>query len=144
MTIASTIARVLLGLLFVLAGVVPFVFPAPPPPPGLPGTVSHALFASHWMQFVGFVQFLIGISFLSNRFVPVALIMLAAFLYNSFAFHLGTSPALLWLPLLVTVLWLLVALPYRALFAPIFVAKPVPLRNPIREAFRGDATTKAH
>jgi hypothetical protein len=76
------------------------------------------------MLFVGFAQFLIGISFLSNRFVPIALIMMAAFLYNSFAFHLGTSPALLPLPVLATGLWLLVALPYRALFAPIFAAKP--------------------
>lgn len=125
MIIASTIARILLGLLFVIAGLVPFVFPSPPPQPGLAGAVNHALFASHWMLFVGFAQLLIGISFLSNRFVPVALIMMAAFLYNSFAFHLGTSPALLPLPLLGTALWLLVALRYRALFAPIFAAKPV-------------------
>jgi putative oxidoreductase len=127
MIIASTIARILLGLLFVFAGLVPFVFPSPPPQPGLAGIVNHALFASHWMLFVGFAQLLIGISFLSNRFVPIALIIMAAFLYNSFAFHLGTSPALLPLPLLATVLWLLVALRYRALFAPIFAAKPEPL-----------------
>jgi putative oxidoreductase len=126
--IASTIARILLGLAFVLAGLVPFVFPSPPPQPGMAGIVNHALFASHWMLFVGFAQLLIGISFLSNRFVPVALIMMAAFLYNSFAFHLGTSPALLPLPILATGLWLLVALQYRALFAPIFAAKPEPLR----------------
>ena len=127
MIVASTIARILLGVLFLLAGLVPFVFPSPPPQPGLAGAVSHALFASHWMLFVGFAQFLIGISFLSNRFVPVALIIMAAFLYNSFAFHLTTSPALLPLPIVVTVLSLLIALPYRALFAPIFAAKPVPL-----------------
>ena len=123
MTIASTIARIVLGLFFFVAGLVPFVFPSPPPQPGLAGTVFHALFASHWMLFVGFAQLLIGISFLSNRFVPVALIALAAFLYNSFAVHLGTSPALLPLPIVATVLGLLVAWPYRALFAPIFVAK---------------------
>ena len=124
MNIASTIARILLGVFFLLAGLVPFVFPSPPPQPGLAGEVSHALFASHWMQFVGFAQFLIGLSFLTNRYVPVALIMLAAFLYNSFAFHIGTSPPLLILPIVGTALWLLVALRYRALFAPIFAAKP--------------------
>ncbi|HEY2476170.1 MAG TPA: hypothetical protein VGI19_15385 [Candidatus Cybelea sp.] len=127
MTIASTIARILLGLFFVFAGLVPFVFPTPPPQPGMAGMVFHAMFASHWMMFVGFAQFLIGISFLSNRFVPVGLIMLAAFLYNSFAVHIVTSPALLPIPLLVTALGILVALPYRALFAPIFAAKPEPL-----------------
>ena len=75
-------------------------------------TVNHALYASHWMLFVGFAQLLIGISFLSNRFVPVALIMMAAFLYNSFAYHVTTSPALLALPLLATALSFLVV-PYR-------------------------------
>jgi hypothetical protein len=125
MNIASTIARILLGLVFLCVGLVPFVFPSPPPQPGLVGTVTQALFASHWMLFVGFAQLLIGISFLTNRFVPIALIMLAAFLYNSFAFHIGTSPALLPLPLVAAALGLLVALPYRELFAPIFAAKPV-------------------
>lgn len=141
MIIASTIARILLGLFFVFVGLVPFVFPAPPQQPGMAGTVFHALFASHWMLFVGFAQLLIGISFLSNRFVPVALIMLAAFLYNSFAVHLLTSPALLPVPILVTALWLLVALPYRALFAAIFVAKPEPLRSE-KGAKVGDAPSQ--
>lgn len=123
MIIASTIARVLLGVLFALAGTVPFVFGSPPQQPGLLGIVNHALYASHWVLFVGFVQVLIGISFLSNRFVPVALIMMAAFLYNSFAYHLATSPIALPIWLLVTVLWLLIALQYRTLFAPVFAAK---------------------
>ncbi|HEX3370528.1 MAG TPA: hypothetical protein VHS56_13185 [Candidatus Cybelea sp.] len=124
MIIASTIARILLGLMFFAAGLVPFIFASPPPQPGMAGIVNHALFASHWMLFVGFAQALMGIFYLSNRFVPVALIMTAAFLYNSFAFHLATSPMLLPLPILGTVLWLLIGLRYRALFAPIFAAKP--------------------
>lgn len=137
MTIASTVARILLGLLFVVLGLVPFIFTSPPPQPGLAGIVNHALFESHWMLFVGFAQIVSGLAFLSNRFVPVALIITAAFLYNSYAFHLGTSQALLPLPLFATVLWLLIALPYRALFAPIFAAKPEtvgPQKGAIRDA----------
>lgn len=124
MIIAATVARILLGVLFVFAGISAFVFPPPPPQPGMAGLVNQALYASHWMLFVGFVQLLIGISFLTNRFVPVALIMMAAFLYNSFVYHLLTSPMLLPIWLLATILWLLVALPYRALFAPVFAPKP--------------------
>lgn len=117
MIVASTLARILLGLLFAFGGIAPFVFGSPPPQPGLPGAVNHALFASHWILFVAFVQLFIGISFLSNRFVPVA-------------YHLATSPTVLPLWFAGTVLWLLVALPYRALFAPIFAAKPPPVTSP--------------
>jgi hypothetical protein len=124
MIIASNIARILLGLLFGFAGIAGFVSGSPPPQPGIAGVVNNALYDSHWMWFIAFVQLLIAISFLTNRFVPVALIMLAAFLYNSFAYHLLTSPALLPIWFVVTVLWLIVALRYRGLFAPIFEARP--------------------
>ena len=124
MIVASTIARIALGLLFAFGGIVPFVIGSPPPQPGMAGLVNHALYASHWILFVSFVQLLIAISLLSNRFVPVALVMMAAFLYNSFAYHLATSPWALSLWFVGTVLWLLIALRYRALFAPIFAAKP--------------------
>jgi hypothetical protein len=42
--------------------------------------------------------------------------MLAAFLYNSFAFHLTMAQSSLWAPVVVFALWLLVAMKYRQLF----------------------------
>lgn len=129
MILASKIARILLGLWFGLAGIAGFVFSSPPPQPGIAGVVNNALYGSHWMWFIAFVQVLIAVSFLTNRFVPVALIMLAAFLYNSFAYHLITSPMLLPLWFGATALWLVVALRYRGVFAPIFKAQ-VPMDEP--------------
>jgi uncharacterized membrane protein YphA (DoxX/SURF4 family) len=114
MNIAATIARILLGLLFVLAGIMPFVMSSPPPQPGLAGTFNDVFFHSHWAQFIGAAQLVIGILLLANRFVPVALIMLAAFLYNSFAFHLTMAPQALPAPLAVLVLWLLIVTQYRS------------------------------
>jgi putative oxidoreductase len=61
-----------------------------------------------------------GSLLLANRFVPVALIVLAGFLYNSFAFHLTMMPIAIPAPIIATVLWVIVALKYRSLFAPIF------------------------
>ena len=122
MLIASTIARILIGLLFAVAGVMD-VLVAPAPQPGLMGIVTDALSQSHWLWFVGAAQLTIGVLMLVNRFVPVALIMLAAFLYNSFAFHLMVAPLSVFAPIVVTALWLLVALRYRSLFTPIFAAK---------------------
>lgn len=116
MNIAATIARILLGLLFALAGIMAFVLTAPPHEPGLAGTFNQVYFQSHWSLFVGAAQLVIGVLLLINRYVPIALIMLAAFLYNSFAFHITMAPGALFAPAIVLALWVLVALKYRAVF----------------------------
>ncbi len=123
MNIAATIARILLGLLFVFAGASAF-FMTPPPVPGMAGTFNDVFAHSHWQWFVAAAQIAIGVLLLINRFVPLALIMLAAFLYNSFAFHITMMPAALPAPLIVLVLWTIVALKYRAVFAPLLKATP--------------------
>lgn len=124
MNIATTGARLLLGLLFTFAGASTFFMSSPPPQPGLAGAFNDVFFKSHWVLFVSAAQLILGVLLLINRFVPVALIMLAAFLYNSFAFHLTMAQSSLFAPVMVFALWLLVALKYRGLFAPIFAATP--------------------
>ncbi|HKU67740.1 MAG TPA: hypothetical protein VJP85_08190 [Candidatus Baltobacteraceae bacterium] len=123
MNIAAVVARLLLGIMFTVAGATAFLITTPPPLPGLAGTFNDAFTHSHWSMFVGGAQLVIGVLFLANRFVPVALIMLAAFLYNSFAFHITMMPSGLFGPVIVTPLWLLVSLQYRPLFAPLFAAR---------------------
>lgn len=119
MNIAVTIARIILGLLFTFAGVMAFVLSSPPPQPGLAGTFNEVFVHSHWALFVGAAQLVIGVLLLVNRYVPIALIMLAAFLYNSFAFHITMAPGALFAPVIVLALWLLIALKYRSAFAPL-------------------------
>lgn len=125
MNIATTGARLLLGLLFTFAGAAAFFMGSPPPQPGLAGTFNDVFFQSHWVWFVSAAQLILGVLLLVNRFVPVALIMLAAFLYNSFAFHITMSQSAIFAPVIVFVLWFLVSWKYRALFAPIFASTPV-------------------
>jgi len=117
MNTVTTIARILLGLLFTFAGVLPFIMTGPPPQPGLAGTFNAVFFQSHWVLFVGAAQVVIGVLLLVNHFVPIALIMLAAFLYNSFAFHATMAPSALPAPFIVLVLWLIVAAQYRSRLA---------------------------
>lgn len=88
--------------------------------PGLAGAFSEVFYHSHWAMFVGAIQILIGLAFLANRFVPLALVMLAGFLYNSFAFHITMMPAGLPGPAIAVVLGYIVARPYRAVFTPLF------------------------
>ena len=59
----------------------------------------------------------------------VALIIVAAFLYDSYAFHITMMPIGIGAPIVATILWLLVALQYRDVFAPIFRAKSADARN---------------
>ncbi|MBV8490025.1 MAG: hypothetical protein JO199_05785 [Candidatus Eremiobacteraeota bacterium] len=124
MNVIRLIARLLAGLLFTFAGIMGFLITTPPALPGYAGTLNQVAYESHWVLFIAVAQIAIGAALLSNRYVPVALIILAAFLYNSFAFHITMALSGLWAPIVVTALWLLIAWPYRTLFAPIFAAKP--------------------
>lgn len=119
MNTAALIARILIGLLFTFAGSMTFVMGSPPPQPGLAGAFNHAYFASHFSLFIAAAQLLIGVLLLANRYVPIALIMLAAFLYNSFAYHITMAPSAIVAPIIVLGLWLLVALKYRSVFLPL-------------------------
>ncbi len=69
------------------------------------------------MQLIG------GLLLLSGRFVPLALTLLAAALYNILAFHLTLAPASIPPALVACVLWVLVFLQYRRSFKDILSAK---------------------
>ncbi|HTU80543.1 MAG TPA: hypothetical protein VMF61_00345 [Candidatus Acidoferrales bacterium] len=124
MNIVTTIARLLLGLLFVAAGLMAFVMTAPMPEPGLAGAFNDAFVRSHYAMFVGAAQLVLGVLLLVDRFVPVALIVLAAFLYNSFAFHATMLPVGLPVAAIVALLWFAVSWSYRRAFAALFTARP--------------------
>jgi hypothetical protein len=124
MSVVSVIARILLGLLFTLAGVMPLFVGNPPPMPGLVGVMNSGFYQSHWMYAISFAQFVAGVLLLANRYVPVALIILAAFMYNSLAFHSLLMPSTLPIPVVVVALWFIACLPYRAHFAVLFTAQP--------------------
>lgn len=128
MKIASTIARYLLGLMFAVFGLNGFLSFIPQPPPANPIALQFliAVGASHFAAFFFAVQLIAGLLLLSGYFVPLALTMLAAELYNILAFHLTMSPGIA--PALVaSVLWVLVFLQYRESFQRILAPKPVAL-----------------
>lgn len=124
MKIAVLIARILLGLLFVFSGSFAFIPFTPPPQPGLAGQFQDVFFASHWVKFVEVVQLIAGLLLLANRYVPLALVALAAVLANILFFHLSMQPQGIVPGLIATALWFLVAWWHRASFAPLLAAKP--------------------
>jgi hypothetical protein len=122
--IVTTATRLLLGAGLAFGGGSMYFFGNPPPEPGLAGQFDAVFFASHYALFVGAVQLAIGVLLLLNRFVPVALVMLAAFVYNSFAFHATMAPSSLWAPFVLIALALPTALRHRAAFAAFLSAAP--------------------
>jgi len=136
MKIASTIARYLLGLMFVIFGLNGFLnfIHQPPPPNPLAIQFFVAVGASHFAAFFFALQFIGGLLLLSGFYVPLALTVLAAELYNILAFHLTLAPASIAPALLASVLWVLVFLEYRSSFAGILTARPaLPETNPVLE-----------
>jgi putative oxidoreductase len=126
MKIASTVARYLLGLMFTVFGLNGFLqfIHQPPPPNPLAMQFLVAVSASHFAAFFFAVQVLGGLLLLFGFFVPLALTLLAAVLYNILAFHLTMAPGSIAPALVACVLWILVFVQYRESFSGIFSAKP--------------------
>lgn len=121
MKIASTIARYLLGLIFLTFGLNGFLHFIPmPPPTGVAAQFFGALFVSRYYVVIFLLQVVAGVLLLVNRYVPLALTVLGAILFNILCFHIFMAPAGLPLAVVVTVLWFLTVSPVRSAFAGIF------------------------
>ena len=124
MKITTLIARILLGLLFLVFGLNGFLHLIPmPPPTGLAAQYMGALYVSHYLVFIFLVQVIGGALLLANRFVPLALILLGPVLVNILLFHSFMAPAGLPLALVTTVLWGLVFYAVRRAFAGVFIQR---------------------
>jgi uncharacterized membrane protein YphA (DoxX/SURF4 family) len=121
MKIATLIARILLGLVFVVFGANFFLhfIPQPPPPPGLAGDYVKVFAASGYMYVVGVLQLLSGLLLLIGRFVPLALTVLAAMIFNILVFHILMAPEGLPIAIVVAVLDVFLIWSYRDRFAGI-------------------------
>jgi len=121
MKIASLIARLLLGLIFLVFGLNGFLqFIHMPPPTGVAAQFFGAIFASHYYVVIFAVQVLGGLLLLVNRFVPLALVILGPVIVNIFFFHTLMAPAGLPLAIVVVILWTIVAIRNKQHFAGLF------------------------
>jgi uncharacterized membrane protein YphA (DoxX/SURF4 family) len=121
MKIATIIARVLLGLIFVFFGSNAFLhfLPMPPLPQGVAGLYLKAFFESGYVYVIGGMQVIGGLLLLIGRFVPLGLTILAAIIFNIWAFHVLMAPEGFPPALVVTLLELFLLWSYRESFAGI-------------------------
>lgn len=124
MKTAYSIARILLGLLFLVFGLNGFLHFIPmPPPTGIAGQYVGSLFVSHYLTAVFLLELAGGILLIINRFIPVALSLLGPVLVNILLFHCLMAPEGLPLALVATALWAIVFWRVRRAFAGIFQAE---------------------
>ena len=122
MKIAALISRLLLGLIFVVFGLNGFLnFIHMPPPTGVAAQFFGAIFASHYYVVIFGIQVIGGLLLLLNRFVPLALVLLAPVIVNIFFFHTLMAPSGLPLAIVVVILWAILALRNKQHLAGIFV-----------------------
>jgi putative oxidoreductase len=111
MKIAETIARVLLGLVFVVFGSNAFLnFIHPPPMSGPAGDFINAMITTGYVKVVGFCQVAGGLLLLIGRFVPLGLTLLGPVIVNILCYHIflsheGWQPAAIVAALALFLLW---------------------------------------
>ena len=125
MKIVTLIARILLGLIFVVFGLNGFLnfLSMGPMPTGLAGQFIGALFVSHYYWVIAALQVVGGVLLLVNRFVPLALVLLGPIIVNILCYHVFLNHAGAPLAIVVTVLWFIVFYANRQHFAGIFVQR---------------------
>jgi putative oxidoreductase len=121
MKTASTIARYLGGVIFLVFGLNGFLNFIPlPPPGGIAGQFMGALYASHYLWVIFAFQLVAGMLLLVNLYVPFAVAMLAPVIVNILSFHVLMAPSGLPLALFVAVLWAVIFVDVRPAFAALF------------------------
>jgi uncharacterized membrane protein YphA (DoxX/SURF4 family) len=125
MKIAALIARILLGLMFVVFGLNGFLhfIPMGPMPTGTAGEFAGALMASHYMYVVSALQVAGGILLLVGRYVPMGLTILGPVIVNILLFHILMAPKGIPTAIVVTILWAIVAYRNKQYFSGLFVQR---------------------
>ena len=125
MKIVILIARILLGLIFVVFGLNGFLnfISMGPMPSGLAGQFVGALALSHYFWVVAALQVAGGALLLVNRFVPLGLVLLGPVIVNIVLYHVFLNPSGAVLAIVVVILWGIVFYGHRQYFSGIFVPR---------------------
>ena len=124
MKILTLVARILLGLIFVVFGLNGFLnFIKGPMPSGLAGQFIGALVASHYFWVVAALQVAGGALLLVGRFVPLGLVLLGPVIVNIILYHVFMNLSGIVLPIVVVVLWFIVFYAHRQYFSGIFAQR---------------------
>jgi uncharacterized membrane protein YphA (DoxX/SURF4 family) len=122
------IARVLMGIAFLIFGLNGFLnfIPAPKDMPQDILSVMGAMAKGGFFTVVSAAEVLVAVLLLINRFVPLALALIAPIIVGILTFHIALQPATIAPGLVVAALELYLAWSYRKAFGPMLAPKMSP------------------
>jgi uncharacterized membrane protein YphA (DoxX/SURF4 family) len=127
--VATTItsARLLFGLAFFVFGLDGFLHyipqPTTPPPEGAMSLGLALMKSGYLFQLIKGTELLAGALLLANRFVPLALALLAPVILNIVAFHVFLAPEGLIIAIVLLAFEIALAWAYRSAYRPMLAAK---------------------
>jgi putative oxidoreductase len=118
-------ARILLGLIFLIFGLNGILHLIRLPAPTGDAAAWYSLSATHqWMNFTSVVELICGVLLLVNRFVPLALILLAPTIVNIFLFRTVLWPQAAGIAILALILEVFLVAVYWRTFTPLLRPNP--------------------
>ena len=119
-----------MGLPFFVSGLNGLFHFLPEPKPDLPegatAFVTALMKTGHMLPLIFGTQLIVGALLLANRFVPLALALIAPFLVNALAFHLFLEPSGRPIVLAFLALEIYLAWAYRKAFRPMLAMRVTP------------------
>lgn len=126
----TTAARILLGLVFFVFGLNGFLQFIPPPPTPMPedatAFIGGLMQTGYMLPLIAGTEVLVGALLLVNRFVPLALVLIAPVIVNIVAFHLFLERSGLVIALVVLALELHLAWGHRKYYYAVLTARSMP------------------
>lgn len=115
--------RILFGVFCIIFGVNKFLNFLPMPTiPGDGGQLMQIYFTSGFMSIIGILEILGGVALVANKFVPMALTVLAAIMFNALVFHLLHDMAGIGGAVLGCVLTIILVFAYKERFSSVLTA----------------------
>lgn len=124
----TAIVRILLGLAFLVFGLNGFLnfIPQPKEMPQEIMAVMGALMNAGYLTVVSATEVLVAVMLLTNRFVPLALALLAPIIVGILTFHIAMAPETIGPGIVVLLMELYLAWAYRGAFRPMLAARVAP------------------
>ena len=120
----STIARYLLGILYLAASIAGIMGKVHPPEPEAAQAFMMTLATSGLIYVVKVAELASALALLSGFFVPTALFLLAPVTFIILWFHLALNMSGAPVGIVLTILWLLTAYSYKETFLQFLQSKP--------------------